>query len=53
MFLAILYNVFSKANDKPALAAHHVAAYKNKRNAEYLAYETELQAENIYDNATV
>lgn len=43
----------SKANDKPALAAHRVATYENKRNAEYLAYETEIQEENIYNNATV
>ena len=52
-YLAILYNIFSKANDKPALAAHRAATYENKRNAEYLAYETEIQEENIYNNATV
>lgn len=50
---AILYSAFPKANDKPALAAHRVATYKKKRNAEYLAYETEIQEENIYNNATV
>lgn len=50
---AILYSAFPKANDKPALAAHRVATYKKKKNAEYLAYETEIQEENIYNNATV
>lgn len=44
---AALHNVFSKANDKPALATHPVATYEKKRNAEYLAYETDIQEENI------
>lgn len=52
-YLATLYDVLSKANDKPALAAHHVTAYENTRNAEYLAYGREIQEENSYNNATV
>lgn len=51
-YLAVFYSASPKANDKPALAAHRVATYK-KRSAEYLAYETEIQEENIYNNATV
>lgn len=30
-----------------------MAIYENKRNAKYLAYETEIVEENIYSNATV
>jgi len=47
------YTIFSKTNDKPALAALHVATFENKRNAESLACETEIQEENIYNDATV
>lgn len=30
-----------------------MAIYEDKRNAKYLAYETETVEENIYSNATV